>query len=193
MKKKWKYKKKKTNERGLYSLHSLLAFSLSRPRLENSMLSFAKARCPVNQWHCGKRDWEERDRGEKEGVKEMEEESGEGSGRDREKGFETTSYNRLLGSVMKQFSICLSHHLSLSFLHLLLSSVFFLCSLFLTVILFFLSHFSICFSSISHLFLFPEYHTFPSMCPNCPLPLFSLSLPLPLMFPFVSFCPFCLL
>lgn len=42
--------KKKPNERALYSLHpSLLTFSLSRPRLENSMLSFAEVRFPVNQ------------------------------------------------------------------------------------------------------------------------------------------------
>lgn len=72
---------KKTNERGLYSLHPSLAFSLSRPRLENSMLSFAKMRCPVNQWafRKKKKTW-----GEEGGKKERSERDGGGKRRRRE-------------------------------------------------------------------------------------------------------------
>lgn len=88
----------------------------------------------------------------------------------REKGFETSSYNRLLDSVMKQLSdtfnflcltllsTCLSHHLSVSLFHLPPQlCLFSLLTLFYSdSLIFFFSCFSICFSFISHLFILPS-------------------------------------
>lgn len=129
MKKKWKYiytLKKKTNERGLYSLHPSLTFSPSPAHvwkipcchlLRQDSMSTNEIPDPPKKVIVEKR--------EKEWVRvlEMEEERREGSDRGRRR---TSSYNRLLGSVMKQlsdifsclllscFSICLSYQVFVS-------------------------------------------------------------------------------
>lgn len=120
-------KKKKNEWKGsLFSPSLTHFFSLSRPRLENSMLSFAKTRFHVNQWDSRpppKKVIVEKREKEWVRVLEMEEERREGSDRGRRR---TSSYNRLLGSVMKQlsdifsclllscFSICLSYQVFVS-------------------------------------------------------------------------------
>lgn len=117
---------------------------------------------------------------------------------EREWGIETSSYNRLLGGVMKQLSDAF-YFLLLSLLQLCLSSSVFsssspspqlclFCLLTLSYAFPFFSFLSICFLSISHLSLLPPLF----LDITSPLCLFSISLSL-LMFPFVSFCPFCLL
>lgn len=75
------------------------------------MLSFAKMRCPVDQSEPGQektRAEEERGREKSDRARELEEEEKGGEEADRqterEKVIETSSYNRLLGSVMKQLS-----------------------------------------------------------------------------------------
>lgn len=121
------YLKKKNEWKGsLFSPSLTHFFSLSCPRLENSMLSFAKTRFHVNQWDSRpppKKVIVEKREKEWVRVLEMEEERREGSDRGRRR---TSSYNRLLGSVMKQlsdifsclllscFSICLSYQVFVS-------------------------------------------------------------------------------
>lgn len=112
---------------------------------------------------------------------------------DREKGIETSSYNRLLGSVMKQlsdkfnflllplFSSCLSHHLSL--FHLLLCPLLTLSDLFPFFLLLLLNQIFIHLSPLSSVPFSLSTNTL------VPLVLCLFSVPFAV---FVSLCPFCL-